>query len=178
MKYARLFFLFFPVSGFAQVQLPANEIGQVQYQEIVKLPNSKQPSRQVMEQARSWMVQHYRDELTAEQQHDQENNILFIKAAYLLDKQTIRYTLTIEPKVGRYRATITDLITESDGLVLPVRASSSTVSEMEQAAGGKITNKNLIEQSTRQQAELYKQIDEACRNTLASLKEALMMPNE
>ena len=173
MKYVFLFFSLLSVNALAQVQLPANEIGQVQYQEVVRVPNAKLPARRLLEQVQVWADQYYADEPTAEQQPDLEHTTLFIKAAFPIDNQLIRYTLTIEARFGRYRATITDVVAESDGLTVPVRASSGTVGELERAAGSKTTNKNLIEQAARQQADLYRKIDKSCRDTLANLKQSL-----
>jgi len=174
MKYSIILLLLFcSVRAFAQVKLPTNEIGQVQYQELVKLPDNTRKAKQIIEQARLWAGHEY-DSLSAEQQYDQVNNILFIKSIYTIDNQTVRYTLTIEAKYGRYRATITDLLTESNGLSLLVRPSSATVEEMEQAAGNKVKDKEVIEQTAKQQTELYQQIDKACKATLASLKTRMM----
>lgn len=173
MNYLILFSLFFSLNALAQVKLPTNELGQVQYQELVRVPDSKRPARQIMDQARAWAEQYYADEPTAEQQHDQANNILFIKAVHTIGDQSVRYTLTIETKFGRYRATLTDLISESAGLSLPVQPTSSTASEIERSSGSKIPNRKLIEQTVQQQADLYRQIDKFCRATLASLKEGL-----
>ena len=173
MKYLLILALFLSINALAQIRLPTNETGQVQYQEIVRLAGGKQAARQVAAQARAWAEAQYESEPTTEQQYDQENNIVFIKASQTIDDHNIRYTLTIEAKYGRYRATITDLITDSDGLTLPVRSTSSTASEIEKATGNKVTNKNLIEQTANQQAELYHQIDKICRDTLASLKQAM-----
>ncbi|WP_240625511.1 hypothetical protein [Spirosoma pollinicola] len=173
MKYTLLLFFAFSLHSFAQVRLPTNEVGQVQYQELVKLPDSKRPARQIMEQTQAWSEQHFSDVPTTEQQHDQQNNILFIKSSYPINSQTVRYTLTIEAKFGRYRATITDLIAEGDGLTLPVQASSSTANEINRSAGGATASKTLVEQTAKQQADLYRQIDKSCRDTLASLKQTL-----
>ena len=173
MKYTLFLFFALSLHSFAQVRLPTNEVGQVQYQELIKLPDTKRPARQIMEQAQAWSGQYFADIATTEQQHDQQNNILFIKSSYPINNQTVRYTLTIETKFGRYRATITDLIAESDGLTLPVQASSSTATEINRSAGGTVASKTLIEQTAKQQADLYRQIDKACRDTLASLKQAL-----
>ncbi len=173
MKYAVLFFFLLSINAFGQVRLPTNEVGQVQYQEIVRVPDAKLPARQLMQQIRTWADEHYANESTAEQQPDLERNILFVKSAYPIDNQLIRYTLTVEAKFGRYRATITDMIAESNGLTVPVRASSGTVNELDRVAGSKITNKQLIEQTANQQANLYRQIDKSCRDTLASLKQSL-----
>lgn len=168
-----LLFFFLSFNALAQVKLPVNELGQVQYQEIVRVPDSKRPARQLMEQARAWADQEYESNLTTEQQYDQEHNILFVKSSYSINNQTVRYTLTIEPKFGRYRATLTDLITESKGLNVPILASSATVDEIKRAAGNKVTNSQLIEQTVQQQKDLYRQVDQSCRATLGSLKEAM-----
>ncbi len=168
-----LLLAFCSLNAVAQVTLPVNELGQVQYQEIVRVPDSKRPARQLMEQARAWAGQEYESNLTTEQQYDQEHNILFVKSSYSINNQTVRYTLTIEPKFGRYRATLTDLIVVSKGLNSPILASSATVNDMSRAAGGAVTNKTLIEQTARQQEDLYRQIDQSCRATLLSLKEAM-----
>ncbi|WP_026262444.1 DUF4468 domain-containing protein [Spirosoma panaciterrae] len=158
----------------AQVRLPNNEAGQVQYQEIIKVPNPKTPARQLMEQFHEWADAYYASDPTAEQQYDQEHNILFVKSMYKMNEQRIRYTLTLEAKYGRYRATLTDLIAESNGLNTPIRATSTTVSEMEHSAAGKTTTRKVIEQTVQQQTELYQEIDKACRETLASLREAML----
>lgn len=173
MKRLLVFFLLFSLHSVAQVRLPTNEAGQVQYQEMVRLADNTRKARQIIEQARLWASQAY-DSTTAEQQYDAEHTILFIRSFFPINNQSIRYTLTIEAKYGRYRATLTDLVAESDALTLPVQASSGTVAEMQRAAGNKPTNKALLEQTARQQAELYRQIDKACRDTLASLKQALI----
>lgn len=176
MKYALILALFFSTNAlaqFAQVKLPTNEQGQVQYQEIVRLADGKQTARQIMAQARSWVEDHYADDLTTEQQLDAENNILFIRTATKIDDQLIRYTLTIEPKYGRYRATLTDLIAENGAMNVPIRSNSGTVGEMERASGSKTPNRKLIEQTVQQQAELYRHIDKTCRDTLASLKQTM-----
>ncbi|UFH56100.1 hypothetical protein [Spirosoma sp. KNUC1025] len=170
-KFLLLFFCSF--SALAQVKLPVNELGQVQYQEIVRLPDAKRPAKQIMEQAREWGEEHYGSIQTAQQQYDPEHNILFIKASYPINNQLVRYTLTIEPKYGRYRATLTDLIAENNGLNVPIQATSPTAEELHRAAGGNATSKDVIEQTVQQQTELYQQLDKACRATLASLKQAL-----
>ena len=172
MKHLLLFFLLLSLNGIAQVRLPTNEAGRVQYQEMVRLPDNTRKARQIIEQARSWANQQY-DSTTAEQQYDAEHTILFIRSFFPINNQSIRYTLTIEAKFGRYRATLTDLVAESDALTLPVQTSSGTVAELERAAGKKPTNKILLEQTARQQADLYRQIDKDCRDTLAGLKQAL-----
>ena len=174
MKFLLVFALLWSINALAQVKLPANEVGQVQYQEIVRVPNAKLPARQLMEQARAWATNYYAANLTTEQHLDQEHNILFIKSSYTINKQLVRYVLTIEPKFGRYRATITELISEGNGLTVPVLASSSTIAELEQATGIKATDQKLLEQTAYQQAELYRQIDKSCRGTLLSLKQDLM----
>lgn len=173
MNYVFVFLFLCSLNAVAQVKLPTNELGQVQYQEMVRVPDSKRPARQLMEQARAWADHHYRANLTTEKQYDKEHNILFIKSVYSANNQLVRYTLTIEPKFGRYRATITDLITESNGLNVPIRASSVTVDEIRSAASDSLKNETLIEQTAQQQADLYDQLDQSCRATLASLEEAM-----
>lgn len=174
MKYLVAFFLLSSLSSLAQVRLPANELGQVQYQEIVKVADGKQTARQVIAQARAWADEHYPSEATTEKHFDEENSILFIKTTSLVGHQQLRYTLTIEAKYGRYRATIIDLITESDGLSLPVRPTSSTAEEIAKTAGNKPTTQKLVAQTVAEQTELYHQINKLCRSTLASLKETML----
>ena len=175
MKYYIILAVLLSISASAQIRLPTNEVGQVQYQEIVRVPNAKLPARQLMQQVRAWATRQYADNLTTEQQYDQEHNILFVKSSYPINKQLVRYVLTIEPKFGRYRATITELIVEGNGLTVPVLSSSSTANEIAKAAGSsKPADQKLAEQAAYQQADLYHQIDKACRATLADLKLALM----
>lgn len=173
MKFLFVFLFFCSLNTVAQVKLPTNELGQVQYQEVVRVPDSKRPARQIMEQARAWAGQHYQSNLTTEQQYDQEHNILFIRSSYSLDNQLIRYTLTIEPKFGRYRATLTDLIADNNGMNLPIQASSSTVADINRATADTVKNQRVIEETVQQQENLYRQLDQSCRATSASLKEAL-----
>ena len=163
--------LLFFLSGLsqAQVTLPANELGQVQYQETVRLPDNSRKAKQLMSQARSWVGQYYTLDNHIEQQYDQEHGILFIKALLPVDNQVVRYTLSIETRMGRYRATLTDLIAESKGLSLPIRSSSPTLEEMSRASDSR--DAVLLEQAVKQQTDLYEQIDSACRATLANLSE-------
>ena len=174
MKIYLILSLFLSANALAQIRLPTNEVGQVQYQEIVRVPNAKLPARQLMEQVRTWANSHYAGNPTTEQQFDQEHNILFVKSSFTINKQLVRYVLTIEPKYGRYRATITELIVEGNGLTVPVLASSGTTSEIARATGSKTADQKLVEQAANQQADLYNQIDKACRTTLANLKQTLM----
>ncbi|MFD2570180.1 hypothetical protein ACFSUS_06010 [Spirosoma soli] len=167
------FFLLLSTTALAQFTLPTNEAGQVQYQEIVRLSNPALPARQVYTQIRSWADQHYTASNEAEQQRDDVHGIVFVRSFYPIEKRNVRYTLTVEAKIGRYRATITDLVVEGDGLTLPVRATSSTVEEIKKAADSDVKNEQLVEKIAAEQAELYQQIDRACRATLASLKETL-----
>ncbi|WP_338874888.1 hypothetical protein WBJ53_04630 [Spirosoma sp. SC4-14] len=171
-----LLFLFVLVSTplLAQVKLPSNELGQVQYQEIVRLPDSKRPSRQIITQARAWLETQYPNEGDAEQQYDQEHAILFIKSAYRINEQDIRYTLTIEGKFGRYRATITDLVAESDGFASPILSTSPSAAELSRVADNKAKNSDVINQTVKQQEDLYRKLDRQCRLTLNSLKEYLV----
>ncbi|MCK8492640.1 hypothetical protein M0L20_12305 [Spirosoma sp. RP8] len=171
MKALIPFLLLFSVNVLAQVKLPTNEIGQVQYQELVRLPDATRPARQIILQARAWLDTEFPNESDAEQQFDQEHNIVFVKSAYRIQDQVIRYTLTIEAKFGRYRATITDLITESKGLSLPVQPTSPTATDLGRTADNKAKNTSVINQAVAQQAELYRELDKDCRATLASLKE-------
>ncbi|GAB3976518.1 hypothetical protein GCM10028806_36230 [Spirosoma terrae] len=174
MKVLLPFFLLLSVQLLAQVTLPTNELGQVQYQEIVRLPDATRPTRQVATQLRSWVDQQYPNEGDAEKHYDQENNVVFAKSVFLIDGQTVRYTLTLEAKFGRYRVTLTDLITEAKGLSLPVQATSPTADEMSRMADNKTKSTNVIQQAVKQQEDLYRQLNKECRATLANLKEYMI----
>ncbi|NEU69189.1 DUF4468 domain-containing protein [Spirosoma agri] len=171
MKILLPIFILLSLTVVAQVKLPTNETGQVQYQELVRLPDATRPARQISSEARLWLQQQFPNESDAEQQFDQENNILFVKSAFRISEQLIRYTLTIESKFGRYRATITDLITESKGLSLPVRPTSPTAEEMSRASDKAAKSAEVVKQAVTQQADLYRQLDKECRAMLASLNE-------
>ncbi len=177
MKYLFIIALFFSINSLAQVRLPTNEAGLVQYQELVRVPDSKRTAKQIMEQTRLWANKYYPLANEAEQQFDQEHNILFVRTFYQIGKQSVRYTLTIETKFGRYRATITDLIVEENGRTQPIREASSTVEEMTMPADSIAKNENLIRQIVTNEADLYRQIDKSCRDTLANLKQALTDDN-
>ena len=174
MKAAVLFFVFISVSAFAQIKLPTSETGQVQYQEIVRLGYGKGPARPVYDNIRTWAREQYPLASEAELQYDQQHGIVFVRSLYSIGNYSIRYTLTIEARIGRYRATITDLIAEQGGLIQPVRPVSTSAEEMERAAADSVKNSSLIKQVTDDQAELYKQIDAACRATLANLKQSMI----
>lgn len=173
MKNLLFLFMLTSAASVAQVKLPANEAGQVQYQEIVRIGDGKSSARQLMTQVRSWARQHYPAANEAEQQLDSAHNVLFVRTFYPIGRQSVRYTLTIETKFGRYRATITDLVAETPELTLPVQPASSTVDDLKRAAGNETKNEQVIEKIAEEQAELYRQIDKSCRATLASLKESL-----
>lgn len=175
IPYVLFFIIFSSLNALAQFRLPTNELGQVQYQEVVRVPDSKRPARQLMEQARAWADQHYDLNLTTEQQYDQEHNILFVKSVYAISDQSVRYTITIEPKFGRYRVTLTDLIAEANGMNAPIQATNPTLEDIKKSAGS-ATKPAVIEQTARQQKELYQDLDKSCRATLASLKEAMSAP--
>ncbi|MDB5241083.1 MAG: hypothetical protein JWP57_1708 [Spirosoma sp.] len=173
MRITVLFFILISVSAFAQVKLPTSETGQVQYQEIVRLGDGKGPARSVFDQIRTWARQQYPMANEAELHYDQQHGIVFVRSLYSIGNYSIRYTLTIEARIGRYRATITDLVAEQGGLIQPVRSVSTSADEMERAAVDSVKNSSLIKQIADDQAELYRQIDTACRDTLASLKQSL-----
>lgn len=160
----------------AQVRLPANELGQVQYQEIVRLSDTQRPARQLISQTKQWVREYYADSNAVEQQYDQEHNILFIKYGFRIDNQAIRYTIILEGKTGRYRVTLTDMITESNGMALPIRPVSPTAAELNQVADGTIRNSKVIAEAVQQQTNLYQRIDKICRDTLASLNRFLKTP--
>lgn len=173
MKYLFILALFASINSLAQVRLPTNEAGLVQYQELVRVPDSKRPARQLMEQVHAWAIKYYPLNNEAEQQYDREHNILFVRTFYSIGNQSVRYTLTVETKFGRYRATITDLIIDDNGRTQPVRAVTSTVDELAEAADSTVKSKSVIEQIATDQADLYRQIDKSCRETLTNLKRAL-----
>jgi hypothetical protein len=176
MKNILFLLILFSTTAFAQVKLPTNEAGQVQYQEIIRMPDATRPARQVYNQIRAWADEHYATETEAEQQRDDAHGILFVRSFYPIGKRNVRYTLTVEARIGRYRATITDLVAEDDGITSPVRPSSSTVDDLKRAANGEAKSEQVLEQIATDQAELYQEIEKACRATLASLKEALTAP--
>lgn len=173
MKTTPIFLLLITTSAFAQVKLPTSETGQVQYQEIVRIGDGRGPARPIFDQIRAWARQRYPMANEAELHYDQQHGIAFVRSLYTIGNQSIRYTLTVEARIGRYRATVTDLIAEQGGLVQPVRPVSSSADEMAQVAADSVKNSDLIEQIAADQAEVYRQIDEACRTTLASLKQSV-----
>lgn len=174
MKTSLLFLLLVTTSAFAQVKLPTSETGQVQYQEIVRIGDGKGPARPIFDQIGAWAQKHYPMANEAELHYDQQHGIAFVRSLYTVGDQSIRYTLTIEARIGRYRATITDLIIEQGGLTQPVRPVSSSAEEMEQVAADSVKNSGLAKQIAANQAEVYQQINEACRTTLASLKQSVI----
>jgi len=173
MKTVSLFLLFVSSVTLAQVQLPTSETGQVQYQEIVRIGDGKGPARPIFNQIRTWAQQHYPIANEADLHYDQQHGIVFVRSLYSIGDQFIRYTLTVEAKIGRYRVTITDLIAEQGGLTQPVRPVSSSAEEVERVAADSIKNSGLVEQVAASQTEVYRQIDEVCRVTLASLKQSM-----
>lgn len=173
MKILLALFALIPATTFAQVKLPTSETGQVQYQEIVRIGDGKGPARPLFDQIRSWAKQRYPLANEAELHYDQQHGIAFVRSLYTIGNQSVRYTLTIEARIGRYRATITDLIAEQGGLVQPVRPVSTSAEEMAKAAPDSIRNSSLIKQIADDQADFYQQIDEVCRATLTSLKQSV-----
>ena len=164
-------FLVLSASAMAQVQLPTNEAGLVQYQEIIRIGDGKAPARQVYEQIRAWAETYYKSGNEAEKQYDDRHGILFVRSIYEPGKQLVRYTLTVEAKIGRYRATITDLVVDQGGILQPVRARPPTADELSRVASDTIKTAEFIKQLTDDQTSLYRQINESCRATLARLKD-------
>ena len=177
MKSYILLLLITSITAFAQVKLPANEAGVVQYQEIVRIGDGKGVARPIFENIREWAKQRYPLANEAELHDDPQHGIVFVRSLYSIGDQSIRYTLTVEARVGRYRATITDLVAEQGGIAHPVRPVSTSAEEMERVASDSVKNSTLIEQAVANQADMYQQIDEACRATLASLKQAMTEEN-
>lgn len=178
MKYLPILFFFLSVPAFAQVRLPANDAGQVQYQEIVRIGDGKVPARQVFDQVQTWAGQHYPAENEAERHFDQQHGILFVRSVFPIGDRSVRYTLTVEAKIGRYRATITDLVDESDALLLPLRPTPSTAEEINRTAGSTAKDRTIVEQIAKKQADFYQQINDTCRATLASLKKVMTAQSE
>lgn len=176
MKPALLFLLLISLPTLAQIKLPTSETGQVQYQEIVRIGDGKGPAPPVFDQIQAWAKQHYPLAGEAELHYDQQHGITFVRSLFPIGDQSIRYTFTIEAKIGRYRATITDLVAEQGGLVQPVSPVSPSAEEMARAAADSVRNSSLIEQIAANQVIVYKQIDEMCRATLASLKQWMTTP--
>lgn len=174
MKFILLLFALIPASVFAQVKLPTSETGQVQYQEIVRIGDGKGPARPLFDQIRAWAKKRYPLANEAELHDDPQHGIVFVRSLYTLDNQSVRYTLTIEAKIGRYRATLTDLVADQGGFLQPVRPISSSAEDLQRIAADSVRNSSLIEQAVAHQSEIYRQLDDACRTTLASLKQAMM----
>ena len=176
MKLTLLIFTLIPALVFAQVKLPTSETGQVQYQEIVRVGDGKGPARPLFDQVRAWARKRYPLANEAELHDDPQHGIVFIRSLYTLDDQSIRYTLTIEAKIGRYRATITDLVADQGGFLQPVRPVSSSADDLERVAADSVRNSSLIEQTVTRQSDIYRQINDACRTTLANLKQSMTAP--
>lgn len=168
-----IFLLLVSTTALAQVRLPTNDAGQVQYQEIVRIGDGKLPARQVFERIQTWAEQHYPAANEAERHFDEQHGILFVRSVFPVGDQAVRYTLTVEARIGRYRATITDLVDESDALLLPLRPSSSTAEEINRTAGSTAKDRTIVDQIVQKQADFYQRINDTCRAALASLKKAI-----
>lgn len=155
------------------MSLPTNEAGQVQYQEIVRLPNQSMPARQVYSQLRAWGEERFPAGNEAELQRDDVHGILFVRSFFPLGNRDVRYTLTLEARIGRYRATLTDLVTQVNGLMVPLQPRPSTEGELARNADSVSIKNKVVEQVAAEQAEFYRQIDKACRDMLANLKTAV-----
>jgi len=173
MKNILLLIVLLPTVVLAQVKLPTSETGQVQYQEIIRIGDGKGPARPLFDQIRAWARQRYPLANEAELHDDPQHGIVFVRSLYTIDDQAIRYTLTIEAKIGRYRATITDLVADQGGIPQPIRPVSSSTEDLERIAADSVRNSGLIEQAVSREAEVYKLIDDACRATLAHLKRSM-----
>ncbi len=165
--------VFLSTNALAQFQLPTNQTGQVQYQEIVRIGDGKGPARPIFDRVRAWARQRYPAANSAELHYDEQHGIAFVRSFYAIGNRNIRYTLTIEARIGRYRATITDLIDEQGGLNQPVRPVSSSADEMKRVTASSVKDNRLIEQVAANQTALYQQIDQLCRTTLADLKQTM-----
>lgn len=169
-----LIVIFFAVAcpAVAQVQLPADDNGQVQFQETVRLTDKTRSAKQVFAQSQAWAERYFKQVNEPEVQPDQEHGVLFVRGVYPIGGQFVRFTMLIEAKTGRYRATITDLIGENNGLLSPIQPVSATAEDM-QKAGGQAAKPEVVEAVAKEQAELYKALEAVCRDTLNNLKTAL-----
>ncbi|QJD77617.1 DUF4468 domain-containing protein [Spirosoma rhododendri] len=172
----RLLIVLFFIAAYpalAQVQLPTDANGQVQFQELVRLTDKTRPSKQVFSQSQAWAERYFKPANEPEVQPDLANGVLFVRGVYPIGEQFVRFTMLIEAKMGRYRATITDLIAENNGLLAPIQPNNATADDMQRAGGTQIANPAVVETVANQQAELYKALDAVCRDTLNNLKTAL-----
>lgn len=168
-----VFFLFVAACPtFAQVQLPTDANGQVQFQELVRLTDKVRPAKQVFAQSQAWAERYFKPVNEPEVQPDPEHGVLFVRGVYPIGDKFVRFTMLVEAKTGRYRATITDLIAENNGLLAPIQPSSATADDM-QKAGGQAAKPDVVEAVAKEQADLYKALDAVCRDTLNNLKTAL-----
>jgi hypothetical protein len=172
----RLIILFFFSTAYpalAQVQLPTDANGQVQFQELVRLTDKTRSAKQVFSQSQAWAERYFKPANEPEIQPDQANGVLFVRGVYPIGEQFVRFTMLIEAKTGRYRATITDLIAENNGLLAPIQPVSATSDDMQRSGGTQLANTTVVETVAKQQAELYKALDAVCHDTLNNLKTAL-----
>ncbi len=172
LRLLAVFLLLTAYPALAQVQLPTDANGQVQFQDLVRLTDKTRSAKQVFTQSQAWAERYFKPTNEPEVQPDQEHGVLFVRGVYPIGEQFVRFTMLIEAKTGRYRATITDLIGENNGLLLPIQPASATAEEM-QKAGGQAAKPEVVEAVAKEQAELYKALEAACRATLDNLKTAL-----
>jgi hypothetical protein len=172
LRLLAVFLLLAACPTLAQVRLPADANGQVQFQETVRLTDKTRSAKQVFTQSQAWAERYFKPTNEPEVQPDQEHGVLFVRGVYPFGEQFVRFTMLIEAKTGRYRATITDLIGENNGLLSPIQPVSATAEDM-QKAGGQAAKPEVVEAVAKEQAELYKALEAACRDTLNNLKTAL-----
>ena len=131
MRQLLLLFCILPTLSYSQVQvwtkslvLPTDELGRVQFQEVISLADSTQPANQIITRCRSWAAKTYNNSEQVVQQYDPQSGVLIIKGVLVVttapetkflgttsppQKNNIQHTLTLEAKKGRYRATINQL---------------------------------------------------------------------
>lgn len=122
-----LFFLM--VCSFCRAQQSTDDAGNVQFQQVVMLDSSLS-AKALINRAKTWSVKSYNSANTVIQQFEPEGGTLILKAQspisvpvyYRLMGKTqsatsvidLKYTLSIETKTGRYRATLSQLVKHAD----------------------------------------------------------------
>jgi len=145
------------------LNLPLDPQGKITYHEEVPIKGVN--AAELYARARAWVAQTYQDPQDEFQLDDQARKQLAVRGyfsiSYLGDYAMLRHALTIEPKDGQYRVTLTDLVLDWDN------NSIISVDSYMTAAGQprKGANKMLV------------QADKACRDALTSLAAAMHKPS-
>jgi hypothetical protein len=135
------------------ISLPTNAQGGVEFQQVFRLADTTVSATDIISRARTWAAKTYRDSEKIIQQYDAQAGVMVLKPIMKFTvftemkiittvkestDQYVGYTLTIEARKGRYRATMSNYAVDPTNMRVPMIARNKTEAEFLAQPGGKM----------------------------------------